>query len=646
MPASEVTVTTARWALTAAHLSDLYAAMGDQGVRIRSGSLGRWTFARATAGTSDVFHLNWLDHLAAPASVPRRAVMALRLVFYLTVARMRGRHVWWTVHNVEPHDRPNSKLFAATMPLAFVIVGTVHFLSDSAKVAFLAKYPPLRLMAGKTHVTPLPTNALGAGTAQRHKPQEPEPVTFLLFGILRRAKNVVQTISSFSAPSDGAHTRRLVVAGQPIDEEYAVRIAEAAEGSQNVEIHPRHHGDDELLQLLHEADWGVFLYERVSNSGALLAALDAELPAITSDHPFFREVFGAAPYPGEIVSSSRLMSGADWDRLSDVARTPAHRAMRQVARATADLHHPSAVASTLIDRLSSTQGPMRQSGHSNMIETLQTFLRPALDMASRWSVVASMRARRFSRSLAAGSEYELRLVAARTIGVAFVDVGANAGMFTAMAVDSGASSVLAVEPIPELAQRLRTTFGRRITVIQAALSSAPGRATLRIPIVSGIGRPTRASLDPDSHDVDREFEVDVQTIDDLGLSSNSMVKIDVEGHELDVLGGAQATLAKRLVGTWLIEAEVRNQPTAVSDLVSIMTAHNYVGWAILPGSLVPAAQFDAATHQPPNDQDAVAAGGPRPNTYANNFCFVRAEDRRAFTETAATVGFHVVASDD
>ncbi|MCZ7629324.1 MAG: FkbM family methyltransferase [Microthrixaceae bacterium] len=258
--------------------------------------------------------------------------------------------------------------------------------------------------------------------------------------------------------------------------------------------------------------------------------------------------------------------------------------------------------------------------------------------------MSTARARRFSRMQSVGPEPELRLVAARAAGAQFIDVGANAGLYTGMALDARASSVIAVEPIPELAALLRTKFGRRVSVLECAMSAEPGESTLTVPVVHGVVRQTRASLSTGDAPVGSTVRVSLATLDSLSPARGAMVKVDVEGHELDVMAGAAKTLESKCVSTWLIEAEVRNQPTAVSDLSSMMDGYGYTGWAVLPDTLIPVRRFDPAVHQSTADQDVVAQGGPRPAGYANNFCFVPQEDEEPFLAACEAHGFATVRS--
>jgi FkbM family methyltransferase len=129
------------------------------------------------------------------------------------------------------------------------------------------------------------------------------------------------------------------------------------------------------------------------------------------------------------------------------------------------------------------------------------------------------------------------------------DVGAHVGDRTRAFAGLGAR-VVALEPHPDLADRLRRRFGPNagVEVVETALGAEPGRATLHVSSAT----PTVSTLDagwiqrvrernPGFADVrwDRPVDVPVTTLDALieRYGEPAFVKIDVEGHEAAVLAG-------------------------------------------------------------------------------------------------------------
>lgn len=212
------------------------------------------------------------------------------------------------------------------------------------------------------------------------------------------------------------------------------------------------------------------------------------------------------------------------------------------------------------------------------------------------------------------------MVAKLSRGDVAVDAGAYKGGYTfwmRRAVGER-GAVLAFEPQPEAAALLRSSvvaFGwSNVEVIEAALSSARGeRALLRpgtqpSPAASLIG----ASLPP----WPERTTVRLDTLDDV-LAKRSptgrvaLIKCDVEGHELDVLRGADATLRRHRPAI-LVECEARHlSGHSMADVFRHLGSRGYRGAFFWQGQEEDVARFDPSVHQ---------VEGRRP--YANNFAFV------------------------
>lgn len=140
-----------------------------------------------------------------------------------------------------------------------------------------------------------------------------------------------------------------------------------------------------------------------------------------------------------------------------------------------------------------------------------------------------------------------------------IDVGVNEGVFSRW-MAKYSDHVDSFECNPHLLPKLKTFLPRNVRLHQCALSSDSGTATLRFdPKNTGIGTiesQNRLDRNPGIESV-LEVEVPKCKLDEFGLGDVSFVKIDVEGHELEVLKGA-TVLIERARPVLLVEIEERH----------------------------------------------------------------------------------------
>jgi FkbM family methyltransferase len=126
---------------------------------------------------------------------------------------------------------------------------------------------------------------------------------------------------------------------------------------------------------------------------------------------------------------------------------------------------------------------------------------------------------------------------------AFVDVGANIGAI-ALPVSRHARTVIALEAHRGLAAVLRANVKANgvgnVQVVNVAVGAAPGVARFAMPPLT-----EARNFGDNAFDADGPWsqEVEVRTLDSLAPPDTRLVKIDVQGFELDVLQGAGQLLA-------------------------------------------------------------------------------------------------------
>ena len=132
-------------------------------------------------------------------------------------------------------------------------------------------------------------------------------------------------------------------------------------------------------------------------------------------------------------------------------------------------------------------------------------------------------------------------------GDIFFDVGANVGFFTILGARlvGPTGSVVAFEPQPDNREALLGNVAlnafSNVLVDPRAISNSSGTAVL-----DWRNLPTARLVQDSQQHTDRSVSVDTTSIDDFLLEHPSLaprvIKIDVEGHEIDVIRGMKRTL--------------------------------------------------------------------------------------------------------
>jgi FkbM family methyltransferase len=207
-------------------------------------------------------------------------------------------------------------------------------------------------------------------------------------------------------------------------------------------------------------------------------------------------------------------------------------------------------------------------------------------------------------------------------GTNSIDVGVASGLYS-YHMSRFSRHVYAFEPNLEWTSWLSRAVPRNVSVFEVALSDRMGNAVLSIP------PPSLESLRGDLNlrcaeaaSIEKSFEgipcdrvrVPVAPLDSYGLEDVGFIKIDVEGHELAVLRGAERTLARSRPAI-LVEIEGDHIKRDPREEFAEIQAMGYEGSFYLSGRFRPIGEFDPGVNQPP------LPFGKRPATYVNNFIF-------------------------
>jgi len=151
-----------------------------------------------------------------------------------------------------------------------------------------------------------------------------------------------------------------------------------------------------------------------------------------------------------------------------------------------------------------------------------------------------------------------------------VDVGANLGDFT-LALASQSTAVLAIEPDREnfsiLCQNIYANRFRNVTPKNIAAHDREEEVTLQ-----GVGSTTRiTTAGLGEHAEGAPLDA---VLEQVGITSADLMKLDVQGHEMKVLLGLRRSLKNKLVKLLVVEVHPYRTFSA-KDIVSLMQGFGY-----------------------------------------------------------------------
>ncbi len=207
-----------------------------------------------------------------------------------------------------------------------------------------------------------------------------------------------------------------------------------------------------------------------------------------------------------------------------------------------------------------------------------------------------------------------------------IDIGASEGLYTSHLYFYSKKCV-AFEPRPQASFELGKLFSGLIPPIQietVALSDFEGSSKLKI-FEKDKGRSTieKTNLIEEGGEIDI-ISTPVKKLDNYIFNDSiGFIKIDVEGHEEEVLKGAEQILIKDRPNI-LVEVEERHKKKSIENVFKYLQELGYKGFYFKDGHLMNINQFNIEIHQ---NMNALYSKGK----YINNFIFLTYDKEESFS---------------
>ena len=153
-----------------------------------------------------------------------------------------------------------------------------------------------------------------------------------------------------------------------------------------------------------------------------------------------------------------------------------------------------------------------------------------------------------------------------------IDIGANLGLFTFF-MSRASKHVFAFEPNPYPLENLKGLVDSNVTVLPIALGNNDGPVEIKIPHHRKGWSSNGASLALKEINDGKIINIQCRKLDSLNIENIGLIKIDVEGFEIEVIRGAKDTILKNKP-IMIIENEIVH----TKDTNELFTTMNEFGY--------------------------------------------------------------------
>ncbi|MGA7791465.1 MAG: glycosyltransferase [Candidatus Acidiferrales bacterium] len=251
------------------------------GVEVYKGECsGRWLLKHLR--NIDYIHIHW-PSLFYNEPQRRKCLRKFALfLFFLTLGRLRGARLIWTIHNLYPHERCVIPQLDTLTRRLLVKLGTLFFIhGSSAEADVLREFPAL---AGRTvliqhgHWIGYYPNTMTCSTARSRLGLTESEFVFLFIGLCKKYKNLEGLIRAFEQlPGNPV----LVISGkfQDVAYEEAIRAAITRSRSRII-LHSGFVRHEDMQIYLRACDAVTTPYNEILSSGSAILALSFGRPVI------------------------------------------------------------------------------------------------------------------------------------------------------------------------------------------------------------------------------------------------------------------------------------------------------------------------------------------------------------------------------
>ncbi|PSN14669.1 glycosyltransferase [filamentous cyanobacterium CCT1] len=243
-----------------------------------------------------ILHLNWIHSYLKARNSVNSTYRFFTLFLRLTIIRLSGIKIVWTVHNLKSHEDNYSPAldFLARLiltKLSKAIIVHCHVAQEKVTATFNVKPEKIFLIPHGNYIDLYP-NEISRKVARKSLCIAADEKIILYMGIIRPYKGICQLIESFKT-IESSNKAKLIIAGKILEERDVEAISSAIKGIDNIIFKPGYVPDQEVQIYMNACDVVALPYKNILTSGAAILAMSFRKPCIAPRIGCMEEFLGA-----------------------------------------------------------------------------------------------------------------------------------------------------------------------------------------------------------------------------------------------------------------------------------------------------------------------------------------------------------------
>lgn len=229
----------------------------------------------ATLWRPDILHLHWLDSFFHASNRLKSLIRLATFISGLSILRLTGVKIVWTVHNLKNHENTQPKLDRICTTF---VVKSAHAIIAHSQTARLKIIKMFRLKNdNKIFLVPPGNyidyykNNISRRDARKALGIAERCFLFLYLGCIRPYKGIIKLTEGFKKL--GCDEAQLIIAGKPLDEKLARLIRQKIAEWDNIKFIPAFIADDQIQVYMNACDVVVLPYRDVLTSSSIFLAI-------------------------------------------------------------------------------------------------------------------------------------------------------------------------------------------------------------------------------------------------------------------------------------------------------------------------------------------------------------------------------------